>query len=102
MVSREQESGRPPSSGEIVAERISVNEATARMGLKNPQHLHLGLQQGRYPFGTAVKNPGGRWSYYINARRFEVYMSGEDMGTPETTKREGGVKTDGSERAREG
>ena len=59
--------------------RVSVAEAAARMGV-TPQFLRMGLRANRLPFGTAVRMPGGRWSYYINARRFERYMAGMDMG----------------------
>ena len=58
--------------------RIPIEEAAARMEV-TPQHLRLGLQQNRYPFGTAVLNPGGRWSYNIVRKRFEQYMEGLDM-----------------------
>jgi hypothetical protein len=38
------------------------------------QFIRLGLQQQRFPFGEAVKFEG-RWSYYINANKFEMYMN---------------------------
>lgn len=57
--------------------RVSVSEAAAQMGV-TPQFLRMGLRAGRFPFGTAVKMDK-RWSYYINAARFERYMAGEDM-----------------------
>jgi hypothetical protein len=44
-----------------------------------PQFLRLGLRGGKFPFGTAVQMDK-RWSYYINAQRFERYMAGMDMG----------------------
>ena len=59
--------------------KISVTEAAARMGV-NPQFLRMGLRAGKFPFGTAVQMPGGRWSYYINAERFDRWMAGLDMG----------------------
>ncbi len=59
--------------------RISVEQAAAKMGV-TPQFLRLGLRGGKFPFGTAVQMPGGRWSYYINATRFERYLTGMDMG----------------------
>lgn len=58
--------------------KISVDEAARRMGV-TPQFLRLGLRAGKFPFGTAVQMPGGRWSYYINATRFEHYLAGTDM-----------------------
>jgi hypothetical protein len=58
--------------------RISVDEAARRMGV-TPMFLRIGLREGKFPFGTAVRMPGGRWSYYINATRFERYLTGMDM-----------------------
>lgn len=50
--------------------KLTVPEAAAIMGV-TPQFLRLALQQGRFPFGTAVKMR--RWAYYINAQRFYEY-----------------------------
>lgn len=58
--------------------RISVVEAARLMGV-TPMFLRIGLREGKFPFGTAVRMPGGRWSYYINATRFERYLAGMDM-----------------------
>ena len=58
--------------------RISVVEAARLMGV-TPMFLRIGLREGKFPFGTAVRMPGGRWSYYINATRFERYLTGMDM-----------------------
>lgn len=59
--------------------RISIDEAARRMGV-TPQFLRMALRANRLPFGTAIQMPGGRWSYYINATRFERYLTGMDMG----------------------
>lgn len=61
--------------------KITVKEAAKRMGV-TPRYIHYGLQDERLPFGTAVKMDG-RWSYYINAERFRMWMAGEDMGQAE-------------------
>ena len=58
-------------------DRISVSEASRRMGV-TPQFLRMGLRTGKFPFGTAIRMEK-RWAYYINAKRFELYMAGEDM-----------------------
>lgn len=42
-----------------------------------PRFLQMGLQQGRFPFGTGVKMK--RWSYYINTEKFIKYMKGESL-----------------------
>lgn len=60
--------------------RISVAVAAKIMGV-TPRFLHLGLQNNRFPFGTAVKFDK-RWSYYINTERFIQYMEGKDMRMP--------------------
>jgi len=52
----------------------TVKEAAAIMGV-TPRFLQLALQQGRFPFGTAVKMK--RWSYYIHTERFIQYMLGQ-------------------------
>ena len=57
--------------------KITVKEAAEIMGV-TPRYIHLGLQLGKFPFGTAIKIDK-RWSYYINAERFRKYMAGEDL-----------------------
>lgn len=52
---------------------ITVQQAAKIMNV-TPRFLQIGLQQERFPFGTAVKMK--RWSYYINAERFMQYMKG--------------------------
>lgn len=52
---------------------LSVREAAERLDMP-PQLLRVALQQGKLPFGVAVKR--GRWSYYINRRRLEEWMGG--------------------------
>lgn len=42
---------------------LSVKEAARMMGVTQ-QLLRIALQQGRFPFGTAVKFK--RWAYYIH------------------------------------
>lgn len=57
--------------------KITIQQAAKIMGV-TPRFLHLGLQNDKFPFGTAVKM-NKRWSYYINAERFEKWMTGEDL-----------------------
>lgn len=54
--------------------KISVQTAAKIMGI-NARFLQMALQQGRFPFGTAVKMK--QWAYYINTERFITYMTGE-------------------------
>ena len=42
----------------------------------DPQFIRLGLQQNRLPYGTAVMNPGGRWSYHISPGLLVAYKRG--------------------------
>lgn len=58
--------------------RMSVEEAARRMGV-TPMFLRMGLRLGKFPFGTAIQTSRSRWTYYINRKRFEVYMAGADM-----------------------
>lgn len=38
--------------------------------------IRLGLQQSRLPFGSAVQNPGGKWSYNISPGLLVAYKRG--------------------------
>lgn len=44
----------------------------ARKMNKHVEFLYVGLQQGVFPFGYAVKT-SGRYSYYISSLKFEEY-----------------------------
>lgn len=70
MMTLEQLKGKRPP-------KVPVTVAAKIMGV-TPRFLHIGLQNNRFPFGTAVKFER-RWSYYINTERFIRYMEGEDM-----------------------
>ena len=61
-----------------IESRFTVDAAARRMGV-TPMFLRMGLRLNKFPFGTAIQMPGGRWSYYINPVRFERYMTGADM-----------------------
>lgn len=55
--------------------RLTVKEAASLMGVSE-QFLRIGLQQGRFPFGTAVKT-STRWTYYLNTTHFLRYIGAE-------------------------
>jgi hypothetical protein len=74
----------PATSGSVAPYLISVEEAAAQMGI-NPVTVRQGLIQGLFPFGTAVHGEKS-YRYIIIRRRFEAYMSAEDMLTKEMTK----------------
>ena len=60
-----------------------VSEAAKMLGM-NTQTLRLGLQQGKFSFGTAIlttkaedsKVDKNRYTYYINERLLENYLKG--------------------------
>ncbi|MCI8346585.1 MAG: hypothetical protein HFJ12_01375 [Bacilli bacterium] len=51
---------------------ITVKEAARLMG-KTEQFVRIGLQRNLLPIGTAIKNPGGKYSYNISPKLFEEY-----------------------------
>jgi hypothetical protein len=55
---------------------LTPKQAAEIMGV-TPQFIRCGLQQGRFPFGTAVKM-SKQWSYYINAHQFYQYLGVKD------------------------
>ncbi len=55
---------------------ITIQEAASIMGIA-PQFLRAALIQERFPFGIAVKMTQNE--FYINTRRFILYMEGADF-----------------------
>ena len=53
-----------------------VSEAAKKLHM-NTQTLRLALQQGKFPFGEAIKTSEHRYTYYINEARLEKYLKGE-------------------------
>ena len=43
---------------------------------KTPVFVRFGLQQGRLPFGAAVQNESGKWSYHISPGLLVAYKRG--------------------------
>lgn len=56
-------------------QRITIKQAAELLGVSQ-QFLRIGLQQGKFPFGVAVKT-STRWSYYINSAHFMKYLCAE-------------------------
>lgn len=56
--------------------RVTIQEAAKMLGMPE-QCLRVGLQQGRFDFGTAVKQ-SERYTYYIHRNRLEKYIGGND------------------------
>lgn len=55
-----------------------VSEAAKQLGM-NPQTLRLALQQGKFPFGTAIRTSEKRYVYFIHEQRLIKYMEGRDI-----------------------
>ena len=49
--------------------KLSVSEAAKRLGASEV-FIRRGLQQGRFPWGYAVRGKR-RWSYFISEERFK-------------------------------
>ena len=49
--------------------KMLPEEAAVYLGM-DKSTVRLGLQQGVFPWGYAVKTSGNRWTYFINANRF--------------------------------
>lgn len=52
-----------------VIPKLLPEEAAKLMGISH-QTLRMGLQQGRFPWGYAIKTSENQWTYFINARSF--------------------------------
>lgn len=62
---------------------LGVKEAARLMSTKNKanphgkkvseQFIRQGLVQEKLPFGCAVLNPGGNYTYYISPKQFEEF-----------------------------
>lgn len=56
---------------------ISVKQAALLMG-KCEQFVRVGLRNGRFPFGTAVKL-SSQWTYYISPKLFYDYIGYQEI-----------------------
>lgn len=55
---------------------MKVEDAAKILGVA-AQHLRIGLQRDKYPFGTAVDQSGkGRYRYHIFPERLKAYIEG--------------------------
>lgn len=55
-----------------------VSEAAKQLGMTT-QTLRLGLQQDKFPFGTAIRTSEKRFTYYVNEERLKNYLEGRDI-----------------------
>jgi hypothetical protein len=51
--------------------KMTVQKAAKLMGVSE-QFIRIGLQQGAFPWGNAVKM-SSQWTYYINAIKFSEH-----------------------------
>lgn len=58
-----------PSKCEGGIQTLTVHEV-AKLMHKHTNTIALGLQQGVFPWGYAIRTSEHRWSYFINAKRF--------------------------------
>lgn len=63
---------------------LNVGIAALLMG-KSEQFVRIGLQQGIFPFGVAVKNKT-RYSYYISPEKFRAFLGITDKEYAERMK----------------
>lgn len=58
-----------PSKCDGGIQTLTVHDV-AKLMHKHDKTIALGLQQGVFPWGYAIRTSAHRWSYFINARRF--------------------------------
>lgn len=58
---------------------MKVKEAAKRLG-KSEQFVRVGLQQGIFDFGYAVKM-SSIWTYHISEKKLNDYVGGESNDT---------------------
>lgn len=54
-------------------ERITIQQAAERLKC-SPQFLRVALQQGKLPFGVAVKMSKRNYTYYINENKLNEFI----------------------------
>lgn len=65
-----------PTDEEILAMDNVLPTVAAKYINETPVFVRLGLQQNRLPIGSAVQNPGGKWSYHISPGLLVAYQRG--------------------------
>lgn len=58
-----------PVDTDTKMKRLSVEQAAKLLGM-NHETVRKGLRQGVFPWGYAIHTSEGRWSYFINAKKF--------------------------------
>lgn len=52
---------------------MKIVDVAKKLG-KSPDYVRIGLQNGRLPFGTAVKVSDKRWSYHVSEKLLKDYL----------------------------
>ncbi len=52
---------------------LTIAETAKYTGI-DPNVLRNGLQKDKFPFGWAIQNENGRWTYYIPKKLLESYV----------------------------
>lgn len=60
--------------------RVTIQEASKLLDMPE-QMLRVGLQQDRFPFGTAVRSSEHRFTYYIHRGRLYEYLGVKEDDT---------------------
>lgn len=56
---------------------MTIKECAKIMGCSE-QFLRIGLQQGRIPFGIAVRTTPRRWTYFIDDEKFKKWKGDKE------------------------
>ena len=68
------------NEGDLEKEILTLRNVPTVVAAKyldvDTQFVRLALQQQRCPYGHAVVNPGGRWSYHISPGLLVAYKKG--------------------------
>ena len=65
-----------PTDEEILAMDRVLPEIAAKYLDVDTQYIRFGLQQRSLPFGTAVQNPSGKYSYLVSPGLLVAYKRG--------------------------
>ncbi len=52
----------------------------AKLLHKAPMFVRMGLRQDRFPFGTAIQKPNGKWTYVIIPNKVYEYLGIKKKG----------------------
>lgn len=62
--------------------KIKPQDVADALGI-SVQAVRVGLQQGRFPFGTAIKTSEAKFTYAIYPKKFEEYLGRKEVDADE-------------------